>query len=29
MVTGEESLKSLKIALAIQESSDTGKEVFL
>lgn len=27
MVTGEESLKSLKIALAIQESSDTGKEV--
>ncbi len=29
MVTGEESLKSLKIALAIQESSDTGKEIFL
>jgi predicted dehydrogenase len=29
MVTGEESLKSLKIALAIQESADTGKEIFL
>ncbi len=29
MVKGEESLKSLKIALAIQESSDTGKEVFV
>ena len=29
MVTGEESLKSLKIALAIQESSDTGKEIFV
>jgi len=29
MGTGEEALKSLKIALAIQESSDTGKEIFL
>ena len=29
MVTGEESLKSLKIALAIQESSDTGMKVYL
>ncbi len=29
MVTGEESLKSLKIALAIQESSDTGTKVYL
>ncbi len=28
-VTVEESLKSLKIALAIQESADTGKEVFI
>ncbi|KKK67901.1 hypothetical protein LCGC14_2949430, partial [marine sediment metagenome] len=28
MVTGEESLKSLKIALAIQESSDTGMKVY-
>ena len=29
MVTGEESLKSLKIALAIQESSDTGMKVYI
>ncbi len=29
VVTGEESLKSLKIALAIQKSSDIGKEVYI
>ena len=29
MVTGEESLKSLKIALAIQESSDKGMDIYI